>query len=99
MTPHPARLDDWPPWALDAQQRMEACGIPPEVILTRAILLGINIEPHRHHSPANWISKRDDGGGLLGVTHEMLAYRWLAMYHPSAVGLKKQYTYGERNTS
>lgn len=83
----PDNLDDWPPWAREAQAKMEACGIEPDVLLAKALLLGADIKPspNMYSKHVVWRVTRKGGGGLLGTTPELMAYRWLAEHHPSAL--------------
>lgn len=79
---------DWPAWAKAAQENMERCGLDGDQLIARALLTGMQVE-HADSIRRNAWSKYatihvllpPNQGGLLAMSMEMAAYRWLERYH------------------
>jgi hypothetical protein len=82
-------------WKEDADQKMRATGLDPEIILTRALMFGFVPKPHEDSVDADihWIvstvSAPDHNDShtvaFLGTTPEQLAFRWLEWHYPEAL--------------
>ncbi len=78
---------------------LEARGLTPELALTRAVLLGAVFRPfsgfdseHKHGAVYVVDNPKKRGAGLLGLTQEMCAYRFLMHHHPHALEVHKDDT-------
>jgi hypothetical protein len=89
MMQRPDHFKYWPLWAREAQANMESCGLTSEQLIGRALLLGMKVREWGGKSDAvtNYSEhcthhvNLEDGSGLLAMSMEMAAYRYLKQSH------------------